>query len=587
MQGVVDRTSRPIFSLWTWSLLAPFLITAYGGYDQAREPVEQWLGFGIAVVVHLGLGLAVLAAAAIERRIRRPAAWVAFVAAAIAAMSVLRPLALSGLQAMLGVPPVPAEWWLRFVMNYVLLSGAFIAVGLWLRASDRSAQSRQRLQRVLQQRKDDIRAAERATDELVTEFTESVAAPVLAALERARVRPFDAREQAERLRTVAHDVVRPLSHHVFDSAAPGDARLDAPTVPVERVGRRRPRILPERVLPAPPWLPILIFLVIMVPTTVESYSIANGAVRLLVAGLAGLALGFVLTLLPAHRGWAALTGLAIGYLLIGLVIAWTFLDQSWIWPVETIRQAPWVYWLYLPVGYAVIALLIALGASLSADARGAERTLARALAFAEAGAVSSAARYEATAQDVARVLHNHVQGDILATSLQLRMGRADERVIDELIENVDRTLHEPAVTRAVERSAQEVRDAANAAIVAWSRVMDVTSEAADVECWRWLARHPAATALFLDANTEALTNASRHAAAPTAQLRLERIPGGVRMLARNPGRLRPGTRDGLGMHDLRRRGARAELRQEDPQTVLLTIDIVEPDEEQPDRAMRA
>ncbi|HWL02983.1 MAG TPA: hypothetical protein VNQ52_11495 [Microbacteriaceae bacterium] len=583
MERVVDQTLRPIFSLWTWALLTPFLVTAYGGFDEARGPVEQWLGLGIAILTHLALGLAFIGAAALERRISSYPMWVAFVAAVLVVMSLLRPAMTTGLQVLVGVPPVTTDWWLRFLMNYVLLSGAVIVVGLWLRSSDRSAQSRDRLRRVLKGRTDDIRAAELATDRVVEEFTESIAAPVLAALEGARVRPFDAAAQAERLRIVAHEVVRPLSHHVFDAATPVDIRLDAPTIAIERVTRRRPALLPERVVPAPAWLPVLIFLIVVAPIVLHVYALPAGALRLLAAGACGIALTFLVALVPVRRRWAAITLYTLAYLGIGIVLAWSILGQSSLWLPAPVTAAPLAFWFYLPLGYAMIAVVASLGFSLRADARGTERTLARALAFAEAAATESRNRYEETANDVARVLHNLVQGDILATSLQLRMGVVGEPAIDELIENVDRTLHEPAATRAIERTAQEVRDAANAAIVSWARVMDITSEATDAECWLWLAKHPAATALFLDAKAEALTNAARHAAAPTADLRLERIDGGVRMLARNPGRLGSGASDGVGVSDLRRRGAQVELRQEDPGTVLLTIDIVDPDEQETER----
>ena len=576
MDRIADPAPRPLFSLWAWAVLAPFLVTAYGGFDEADTDLQRWLGFGIALLTHLALGLAFIAAAAIERRIRSRWGWIAFVAAAIAVMSVLRPSLATALQLLVGVPPVPTEWWVRFLMNYVLLSGAIVVIGLWLRASDRRARGRERLRRVLRGRTEDIRAAEFATDRVVTEFTDAVAAPVLAALEGVRARPAEAGEQAERLRLVAHEVVRPLSHHVFDAAAPGSGpdSADTPTVAIERATRPRPTLLPERIVPAPIWLPIVAFLAITGPSVVHEYGAGPGALRLAVAAAIALVLNALVARIPLRRGWTALVLHGAAHLAVGAALAWVYLDRSWLPLPAPAASTTTVLWLYLPIGYATIAVLCSLAYSLLADAQGTERTLTRALAFAETAAAESQERYEQTANDIARILHNHVQGDILATSLQLRMGVADENAIDELIANVDRTLHEPATQRAVERSAQEVRDAANAAIVSWSRVMDVTSEAADPECWRWLARHPEATELFLDANTEALTNASQHAAAPAADLRLERIPGGVRMLARNPGRLGPRASDGIGMSDLRRRGATVDLRQEDPGTVLLTIDIV-------------
>ncbi len=222
-------------------------------------------------------------------------------------------------------------------------------------------------------------------------------------------------------------------------------------------------------------------------------------------------------------------------------------------------------------------MVVALAHSFRIDAQGAQRSLERALAIAESDAVAGRERLATTAERVARVLHNFVQGELLAVSLQLRIGQAGERDVAELVERIDRILRDPVAEHEAESSAQEVRDAANAVIVSWTRAMTVTSEA-DPDGWRWLSRHPDGIAVFFDANTEALTNAFRHSAAASADLRLVRIPDGVRLLVRNPGRLAPTSADGIGIGDLRRRAARVELVQEDPGTVLLTVDITAPDE---------
>lgn len=579
----VDRNAeparRPVFSLWSWGLLAPFLMTAYGGFDYATTLPEQLTGFGIAVVAQILLGAAFLGAAAVERRIRSITWHVAWVVAALLAMSILRPLLLTGLQELLGVPPVPTSLALRFAMNLVVLGGSVVVVHAWLRAADRSRANRAELRRVLRSRTADVRATELATDRVVEEFSDAVARPVREALEGARVEPFEAAAQAERLRLVAHDVVRPLSHHVFATGMPAIPAQDASTTAIERVADRRPTLLPDRVVPAPFWAPIAVFLFVTFPLLPNGYDLGGAVLRAALAGAIGLAGNVLVGLLPLRRGWPAVLALGLGYGVVGVGTAWAYLVQGWIAlaPASEAVGVGAVLWIYLPLGYTVIALVIALAHSLHLDALASERTLTRALAFADEQAAESRARYEATADDVARVLHHLVQGEIIATSLQLRMGHAGAPEVEDLVQRVGRILREPAAARAVERTGQEVRDAANAAIVSWSRVMEITSEAATPDCWRWLAEHPDATALFLDANAEALTNASRHAAAPTVDLRLERIADGVRMLARNPGRLGGGAGDGVGIEDLRRRGAVVTLEQESPGTVLLTVDITEPD----------
>lgn len=578
MRQAVERVRRPVFSLWIWLILTPILLTAYGGFDEAEGVAAQLRGVGVAVLVHVGLGVVFLIAGLLERRIRTRGAWIAFVAVVLVAIAVLRPLAVSALQDLVGTPSIETPMWLRMTMNGLVIGTAVVLGGTWLRAADRTSRSRDRLRRTLEGRNEAIEAAERATDRLIAAFAESVARPVRDALQAAKTGPFDPLEQSERLRNVAHEVVRPLSHRALGDTALADADVPRPAVAGESRTRRPVVVLPTRFQSAPVWLPILLFVIITTPPVLDNYDLADGWLRLGLGGLVGLGLNLLVARIPLRSGWRAILAHALGYLAVGLVLATIYLGAAAQWLPAARSEVTPAYWVYLPIGYAVVAVVAGLATSLLADARGGERALTRAIEFAEERAADSRARYEATANDVARILHNQVQGDILATSLQLRMGAAGEHAIDDLIANVERALAEPAATRAAERTAQGVRDAANAALVTWSRVMDVSSEAADPDCWRWLASRPAATALFLDANTEALTNAARHVAAAAVDLRLERIDGGVRMLARNRGRLAHGPGDGVGLSDLRRRGARVSLVQEHPDTVLLTVDILDPDD---------
>lgn len=565
-----------MFSLWAWLFLAPFAITSLGGYATDGPLDEVLLGLAVAIIVHGALAAAFAIAARAELRIPAGPWRLAWVGAVVAALAALRPALLSTMRVMLDLPPVDTPELARYATNLCVLGGAIVVTHLWLRASDRSVRARAALAAVLRERSAATAAAERATDAVVAEFTDAIAAPVRRALEEARVEPFDAARQAERLRRVAHDVVRPLSHHVFDAGIGAADPVGTPTTSVERSATVPPARFPTRARAAPAWMPVTALMIIAAPVLLCAYPMPSGLGRIAASALIGLGAGGLLRLIPAMPVRFALPVLAVGYALVGAAMSLPLLDLGAVGvrlPQPRISAVS-DYWLVPALGAMIIGVLTALGVSLLDEADGANRSLRRAVAFASARAAEARARHAETTDAVARILHNLVQGEIIATSLQLRMGVVGPEAVDELIERVDAILREPADERAMQATSEEVRDAANAAIVSWTRVMDVDSRA-DPDAWRWLATRPGATALFQDAQTEALTNASRHAAAPRADLELLRTADGVRLLAATPGRLGAQGTGGIGLSDLRRRGAHAALAQDGDDRVLLTVDITD------------
>jgi len=569
MTDATQRAERPrvVLSLLPWAILAPFLVTTYGGFDQATTAGERAAGFLAALVGVLLLLPAFLGAGAVERRVvGRPLLRVAWIALAIVVMAVGRPLVVSWLHALLGVPPVDTPWWLRFVLNTALLTlTAVLAFAVVIAIARRRAVSA-RLDLALAGGA--AEAAERSTARLLAEFEERVAAPVRAALARATAPPFDRQRQEEELRAVAHDVIRPLSHHVFEVG------LESATGPSPTV--RQPAL--RRFRAAPPWAVVLVFAGMMYPSALIGYGPLEGLGRLLPAVVIAFLGCWLLGLLRLRGRTRQLLALIAGYLVIGVAIAFIFLDQSVLPlpPTSPTTRAEILlgYWIYTPLGFTVVAVLIAIAHTELAEAEEVERERAELLLRSQRAAVAARLEHDLVRGRLARVLHNQVQGEVLALALRLRLGSAGEEEVAALTGRVERMLKEAVLPDgdAVEvLSPEDVERNARLAIESWSRAIRVECRD-EPEVWAWLAERPQASAVLLDAAVEGLTNAVRHGASGSAALEFRRTPEGVRLELRSPGRLRPGVEAGFGIADLRRRGARAELSQ-DGGDVLLAVDL--------------
>ena len=117
-----------LFSVAAWLIIAPFFVTAYGGFEQSGSGDQWLLGLGIALLVHLLLPV-FLGAGAVERRLLGHggwrAGWVAFVVVLVA---IARPRALSALHELAGIPPVVTGWGQRYLLNAAVLALALLVI---------------------------------------------------------------------------------------------------------------------------------------------------------------------------------------------------------------------------------------------------------------------------------------------------------------------------------------------------------------------------------------------------------------------------------------------------------------------------
>ncbi len=184
-------------------------------------------------------------------------------------------------------------------------------------------------------------------------------------------------------------------------------------------------------------------------------------------------------------------------------------------------------------------------------------------------------RLATTTQTLARLLHTHVQGDIIATSLRLKMGTNGTEAVDGLLRRIDRSLAGADVDENG-LTPETVRSLIDSTIASWSTVLRI-DDFIDETVLPWMAEHPAAAEVLRDAFAEGLTNAIRHDRATATSATLQSTGAGAELTIRTPGRLRSASDDGIGLADLRERATELSLTQED-ELVVLRVVVGEPRE---------
>ncbi len=271
---------RPVFSGWAWLLFIPYGLATFGEYDHARSTSDQLIGITAAAAAHLVVGVMFVGATLVERRIRTGWLHLGWSAVALAAISFVRPAVVSWVQGALGVDLLGTQWgYLQRVAATFVIFGLFIVLVHWfLENGTRNVDVRARLNRVAAEMAATREQSERTDARFRAEFDREVAQPLRSALEALRTLANDPEELAEALRTVAHEVVRPLSHRTF--------QMDAEAVeyvwsgaPVLAPAPRRLRLLaPTRITISPAWMPMLLWLLLVISPSIDGLGAVGGVV---------------------------------------------------------------------------------------------------------------------------------------------------------------------------------------------------------------------------------------------------------------------------------------------------------------------
>jgi len=552
-----------VFSLWGWLLLAPYLLTAFGGFDGARTMQEWAVGVATAIEVHLALGTAFLVLAPIDRRLAsRPVLRWTFVALAICALAAGRPTLVYVLHQVFGFELIETPFWIRILMNLVVLGIALLLLYGGIEATTRNLEVRRRLLTLLASLRAQAEHVEGEQERIAESFRREVARPVIDALGRLVPRDLPPEQLAEELEWVAELVVRPISHRT-QAADLDEALADIdPALPPPIPGRAL--LQPSRIIAAPAWMLTVITMALLMPAELS----ANGALPGLLLLLAGAAASFLGGLvvqrlpLPRHAG-AATTILAIVYLLLGGLTCWVLIGPSIALP-----QAPY-YMTYSSIGFAMVAIVLTIMLSARRELVANQHRIATAIGHAERRVFRAREALAAGGERVGRVLHTSVQGDIVGTALRLKAGTARPDALEQLLDRVVVALEPEQAVAADDSPASAIRDALVAAIAGWARALDLEIDL-DEEALDRLAARPSHAALANDAITEGLTNAVRHGRPGPAQVFVSTGHDGVEIRVANPGRL--GSRgSGLGLADLDARARHVEITQEGDQVVLTVL----------------
>lgn len=570
--------ARPVFSIWAWLVLSPYLLIALGGVDDASNAREWLLGATTSVVVHLVLLAVYLGVGAIEVAVAgRPWLRWAVVGIAIAAIAVGRPALIGALQHQLGVDLVPSAYGLaRIVLNGLVVGVGTILVYLLLDAARRNLDGRRRLLVVLAQLERQAEEVEASANRIAADFQQEVRAPVLDALGSLVPRELSDAELAGELQWVAHSVVRPLSHKVTEAELEEalddtsfDAEPDADAAAILRAdtGERSLRALlrPSEITPAPAWLATLVAMLLLLPPELNVQGVLPGLALVAAGAAVSFAGGLLIRAIPLPASTPlAILVLSIEQLLLGCLVVIALLGSQPLTPLIG------YYLAYGAIGYATVTMVLALIRSSLRELHGHQEATATALARAERRAFEARQRLAGLSRDTGRLLHTEVQGDLVATYLQLKLGTAGEDALGRLIDRVDALLHTSVEADDSPASASAIRDGFRASLNAWSLSLDLTIdvEPAALDRLAGLAR---SASVAHDALTEGLTNAVRHSRSERATVRIRLAADDqVEVLVASPGRIAPSDR-GIGLRDLDARAREVSLTQDGGDVVLRVL----------------
>ncbi|TAJ49848.1 MAG: hypothetical protein EPO52_02600 [Herbiconiux sp.] len=569
--------SGQFFTRWSWLVTLPFAVTLMGGYDDARSTQERVAGVGIALAVHLALGVLGVLAAAGERAAQSPRVRIGIVVTGLAVIAVGRPFLLAAGAHAAGVQLFAGPLGARVATNVVVVAAALSLVAMMTLTVRTHRAVIGRLRLVLEalevQRSRDAGDVAVLSDRVL----EATRRTLLAALPPVVAGPIEPERAALLLKGFADEVVRPLSHRLFDDAdrvvQPREQEL--PPGPTGAV----PRLFPARIdRPAPVWITVVAYALLWVPHLAAQTSLATAGiafVAVVVVGACGNGLVVTagtraasgsgagsVTLLPVFAGGYLLVGAAIG-------VAAGVSAAAGGAPVEASAVATAV--LVSVVVYPVFALLVAAVGSGFRRLATVEGELATAID--EAAVLAAASHNAATVarRRVAHLLHGDVQAECVAAARDLR--RVEVVTEADWVAALDRIESALDLPRG-EPDPGGARRSVETMIEAWRFSLDITLTA-DEAAWAVLDTDASRLELAVDSLAEGLTNTIRHGTESRAEVTLTAAATGAGVVVEvlSQGRIdRRADHDGYGLAQLAGR-ARALTLTQSGSVVRLRVEL--------------
>ncbi len=527
-------------SKWSWIGTLPLAIVV--GSDYATTPTlsEVLLWTVVIVLVHCAAGLLMWLAwrTVLPNRERRSRPFVAVVV--FAGLGLVRGLLMQLAQDSIGFGAgvFGERMGVNILGTAVVLAAIAVVVDDYRVDVDirrRLTQSTQTLDAVRANEESALRAAD-------VEILQSVEAAVEAALS-------DAGQGAGEAKRVAEQIVRPISHDLADSAS--DVDLDLDTTDEPAATPRFAEAFADLKAPSPVLVAILVEASVA-GAVVSRYGPAIALSNLMIGGgLVLLGSWSLRKFLPLPRSVAArIAVLFVAFALMSAVAA------------EVTSAVIGVLLGPFPIGIpgvmggtAGASIVVALGEAVVSGRR--QRLDAMATAVGEAAEQVEVlrSRVESRRLQAARFLHGPIQADLVAAAM-----RGEH--LDEVRSAIARRFAEyGAVTRRpVEQQVTDV-------IASWASVLEICVEIED-EVWGVLDRDPMRADLIVDALSEGLTNAVRHATSRRVEIQGSVSEGRVLVRVVSDGIPDSRGSDGIGLAQLRSRGAEVQLLVQEARTTL-------------------
>lgn len=534
-------------TIWTWLVTAPFALTVMSGLQYLAPGESSWAAVLVAGVAHIGTGFLLLVArGAIELAGARQRVAVALITFALVGFA--RPFLLMWSASLLGVGTVPGDLWSRIVINVLVCVTVFSLIALVVDLVNEDHIVFARLRAVQ-------RAAEAEADagiQRIRELRESRTRVVLDALEsgvRETERPGLERDRVSSLlRTLANDVVRPLSHELYDVDELAPSR-ELPDSDRRQWTRQWFASVVAGVRAAPALFTAVLFELLVFPYALSAGSPALAIVQTVIA----LALLTVCNrVVSGLASRASSAGRRSATLIVGYTVTGALLVAESLIVVTSFGFGVRFVWFQVFL-YPVIALAVSFVVSLSAQLDHDQAELERSIVDNVESASRAQTAYEHERRRLAHLLHTTVQSDLIATALALR---ADPSVdastaLRAAVERIHQALDSDATDRP------SARETLEGVIDAWRSAMPLYAHI-DEGAWPALDDESRCQSV-IDVVSEGLANAVRHGDGSPVELAIEPDGGGVRIRVMSGGNVGAG-RSGIGLRDLAAAGE-TKLRQ--------------------------
>ncbi|MFF1876686.1 hypothetical protein [Leifsonia sp. NPDC058230] len=523
---------------WSWAVTAPFSVTFMSGLQYVLPGQPAWAWLAVSCVVHLGVGVLLLLAWGVLQV--TPQRWRAVVAVALfAVIGFLRPFVFLEVGALLGVHVEAATFPARVAINIVVCVTVFSLVALSVGLIRDHRGVFQRLRAVQRAAQADGDAVRRRTQDLRDSSTAVVLEAIEAEVAKASHPGIDAAAASALLRSIANDVVRPLSHELFDAeqGTPGEV---APAAGVPSRGREWFGSVLDGMRAAPALFTALLFTLLVAPYAIGNYGIA-------VAGVQAV-LGFLLAwggnaVVGVLAGRASSRAVRVGAIVVGYVVVGGVLVAESSALLQLLGLSREFVWFQACL-YPLIAVAGAFVSSLMGRLRADQRELEASMRASVDEAARMRAAYDSERIRLAHLLHSTVQAELIAQALALRSdGSGDASAA--VREAVDRIRSQLADTT----SGPDPRARLERVVDTWRSAMAVEARIDDA-VWDSLADDARSEAV-IDTISEGLANAVRHGDGSPVTLTISPEGVGVRVVVTSGGKV-ASAGPGIGLRDLAR-----------------------------------